>query len=238
MSLPSAPTLTAAANIDGTIIIKWGDTIGATTHTVSIAPGAFIPQTVTGKTATFVGATVQTQYTVSIYATNASGNSSTVTRTVDDFKRGLIWWIDVGDSSTITFGPNRTVSGYSFPTVTKIADKSGTGTNGNKDAVISTTGSSTNIINGTAQTPVTTTTGPVYISSMTGAIVQDSGVLSYAGYVNTLIPTGGIDRPGLLFRGKSNTGTPSGYDSLQGYVGYNVYKNKDQIIEFVKPLMK
>ena len=23
-----------------------------------------------------------------------------------------------------------------------------------------------------------------------------------------------------------------------GYVGYNVYKNKDQIIEFVKPLMK
>jgi hypothetical protein len=220
MSAPSAPTITAAANVEGTITVKWGDTNGAVTHTVSISPGSFTPQSVTGKTAIFTGATVQTvTYTVSIYATNANGNSTTVTRTVDDFKRGLIWWIDVGDSSTITFGPNRTVGGYSFPTVTKIADKSGTGTNGNKDAVISTTGSSTNIINGTAQNPVTTTTGPVYISSLTSGIVQDGSVLAYAGYVASLVPTGGIDRPGLLFRGKSNTGTPSGYDSLQGYVG-------------------
>jgi hypothetical protein len=219
MSLPSAPTLTAAANIDGTITIKWGDTIGAITHTVSITPGGFASQTVTGKVATFTGATIGTQYSVSIYSTNANGNSSTVTRTVDDFKRGLIWWIDVSDTSSITFGPNRTVGGYSFPTVTKIADKSGTGTNGNKDAVISTTGSTTNIINGTAQNPVKTTTGPVYISSLTTGIVQDSGVLAYAGYLASFIPTGGIDRPGLLFRGKSNTGSPTGYDSLQGYVG-------------------
>jgi len=122
MYVPRSPIITAAVNIDGTITVKWGDTIGAVTHTVSISPGSFASQTVTGKTAVFTGATVQTEYTVSIYATNETGNSTTVTRTVDDFKRGLIWWIDVGDTSTLTFGPNRTVGGYSFPTVTKIAD--------------------------------------------------------------------------------------------------------------------
>ena len=70
MSLPSAPTLTAATNIDGAITIKWGDTIGAITHTVSITPGGFASQTVTGKVATFTGATIGTQYSVSMYATN------------------------------------------------------------------------------------------------------------------------------------------------------------------------
>jgi hypothetical protein len=225
MSTPSLPVITAAVNLDGTITVKWGDTVGALTHTVSISPGSFASQTVVGKEAVFTGATVMTtQYTVSIYATNENGNSSTVTRLVDDYKFGLIWWLDASDTSTMTFGANRTVGSYSFPTVTKIADKSGTGTAGSKDAVIPTTAMkiTTNVITGGAQNPVTATTGPVFIDNLTTGIAQDGGVLGYAGYANsTYIPSAGIDRPALLFRGMSNTGTPSGYDSLQGTPGGN-----------------
>lgn len=225
MSVPRAPAITAAANVDGSITVKWGDTIDAVTHTVSISPGSFTPQTVIGRIATFPGANSQTQYTVSLYATNANGNSSTVTRYVDDFRRGLLWWIDAADTSTMTFGPNRQAGGYSFQTVTKIADKSGSGTNGNKDAVISSNFSPYNIITNNPQSGMrTTTTGPVYIPSLTTQIVQSSDIYYYANapYYSTrnFTPTSGIDRPGLLFRGKVNATTnPSFHDSLQGYVG-------------------
>jgi hypothetical protein len=225
MSVPLVPVITAAVNLDGIITVKWGDTVGALTHTVSISPGSFTPQTVVGKETTFTGATTMTtQYTVSVYATNGNGNSATVTRIVDDFMFGLIWWLDASDTSTLTFGPNRAVGSYSFPTVTKIADKSGTGTAGSKDAVIPTAAMriTTNIISGATQNPVSATTGPVYISNLTTSVAQDSGVLGYAGYAGpTFIPSAGIDRPSLLFRGMSNTGTPSGYDSLQGTPGGN-----------------
>ena len=225
MSVPRAPAITAAANFDGTITVKWGDTPNALTHTVSISPGSFASQTVIGRSATFTGANSQTQYTASVYATNANGNSSTNTRYVDDFKRGLIWWIDAADTSTMTFGPNRQAGGYSFQTVTRIADKSGSGTSGNKDATISSNFSPNNILTGATQSGMkTTTTGPVYIPSLTTQIVQSSDIYYYANapYYSTrnFTPTSGIDRPGLLFRGKVNATTnPSFYDSLQGYCG-------------------
>ena len=52
MSVPRAPAITAAANFDGTITVKWGDTPNALTHTVSISPGSFASQTVIGRSAT------------------------------------------------------------------------------------------------------------------------------------------------------------------------------------------
>lgn len=208
MSLPSAPTIVSAMNLNGFIEFKWNAVSGATSYTASITPGTIPSQTISTTTVNFSGITLGTRYTVSVFATNGTGNSSASSKVVDDLSVGLIWWIDSGDSSVITFSGTRNVGGVNYPVVSQINDKSGSG--GNKNATIT-----------TGTNPVAS--GPIYVSSITNSVVSNGNIQAYAPAFNmtpTAYPTAGIDKPGLLFRGRSNPAAPNnGYDSIQGYPG-------------------
>ena len=208
MSVPAAPTIISAMNLNGFIEFKWNAVSGATSYTASITPGSIPSQTTTSTTVNFSGITLGTAYTVRVLATNGSGNSANASKLVDDLSVGLIWWIDSGDTSVLTFSGTRNVGGVDYPVVSQINDKSGSG--GNKNATI-TTGTNPGA------------TGPIYVSSITNSVVSNGNIQAYAPAYNmtpTAYPTAGIDRPGLLFRGRSNPAAPSnGYDSIQGYPG-------------------
>jgi hypothetical protein len=215
MSLPSPPTIISAVNNGGSVTISWTAVSGATSYTISLSPaGGTSAQTTSDTTVTFLNVTGGQQYTVSLYATNASGNSSNRTQIVDDISFGLIWWLDVADTASLTFSGTRTVGSTTYPVVTGIADKSGSG------------GASKNAVLTTGTSPVAT--GPIYINSITNAVVSDSAIRTYAPIstqiTNSVTPganaTVGINKPGLLFRGRSNPGAPNNaYDSLQGNPG-------------------
>ncbi len=208
MPPPSAPTITSAVNNSGTVTISWSAVSGATSYTVSLSPaGGTTAQTTSETTVTYSNVTSGQQYTVTLYATNASGNSANATQVVDDISYGLIWWLDVNDTNTLTFSGTRTVGSTSYPVVTGIADKSGSG------------GASKNAVVTTGTNP--TATGPIYFSTISDSIVSNTDLRTYApGNSSSNYSTVGINKPGLLFRGRSNPAAPNnGYDSLQGTPG-------------------
>ena len=153
----------------------------------------------TNTTLQISGFTSGVAHTVSVYTKNSGNeNSTTATATVDDISVGLKLWIDVVDTSGMTFGGLRTIGPASYATVTQINDKSNNGANA---------------------TVVGGFNAPILVPSVALGLANSSSILAYG-------PTNGVSYqvkenflpPALLLRGDSNPGAPGGYDSLHSTI--------------------
>lgn len=188
-------TITSAANYGTSITVTWNALGGSPTYSVSLSPtGGTSTITTTNTTATFTGFTKGLQYTVTVQSGANSGS-----QLLDDPNYGMCLWLDVADSSTLTFSGFRRIGNSTVGRiVSAIADKSGQGKN------------------------ATTTAGfdnPVYVPSVDTSTVNNADYLAYA-------PTNGTSYrvqstfpyPALLFRGVSNPDAPGTPDSLNATI--------------------
>ncbi len=192
MSVPSAPTITAASNTGSTISIQWTSVSGATGYTITLSP-TNQTTSVSGSTTSvsFPNTNSGNQLTASVVATNDIGTSTSSTRAVDDIGYGLVFWVDANDTSTMTFGPNRTaMGGVQYPTVTQWRDKSGRGAHMN--------------MFGTNQ-------APIYVSSFSQSVMNAFFTAPLyapvAGALYTSMPE--FLKPGIVIRGRHSSATDS-----------------------------
>lgn len=194
-TLEMSITITSAANYGTSITVTWNALGGSPTYSVSLSPtGGTSTITTTSTTATFTGFTKGLQYTATVQSGANSGS-----RLLDDPNYGMCLWLDVADSSTLTFSGTRAIgASTNARIVTAIADKSGQGKN------------------------ATLTAGfdyPVYVPSVDLKVATSADYLAYA-------PTNGTSYrvqaaypyPALLFRGISNPDAPGVPDSLNATI--------------------